>query len=84
MRLSERADVRNDACVGDVMHMSMTMFSANSVGTREEHVEKSCNVGYVNLHLHAATQTLFSKLQSKNARAARLRDMSPHSVSVHA
>ena len=83
MRLSERADVRNDACLRDGMHMSKTMFCAKKIGTRAEHVEKSCNALQLNLCLCAATATLSSKLHSKNARAARLRDMSPHSVSVH-
>ena len=46
LRLSERADVRHDACAGDGMQMGVTMLGAKKNATRAEHVVKSCDVDY--------------------------------------
>ena len=83
LRLSERADARNDALAGDEIHIRVTNYCAKNIVTRAEHVEKSCNVGCVNLRLCAARQTLSPASCRTNARAARGKDASPHSVSVH-
>ena len=83
LRLSERADVRNDALAGDEIHNGVTNYRARKIVTRAQHVENSFDVSYVNLSLCAARQTLSPASCRTNARAARGKDASPHSVSVH-
>ena len=83
LRLSKRADVRNDALAGDEIHNGVTNYRARKIVTRAQHVENSFDVSYVNLSLCAARQTLSPASCRTNARAARGKDASPHSVSVH-
>ena len=83
LRLSACADVRNDAVAGDEFHIGVTNYRAKKIVTRAEHVENSFDVGYSNLRLCAARQSLSPASCRTNARAARGKDASPHSVSVH-
>ena len=68
---------------GDDIHIGLINHCAKKIVTRAEHVENSFDVGYVNLRLCAARQTLSPASCRTNARAARGKDASPHSVSVY-
>ena len=75
LRLSERADVRNNALAGDEIHIGVSNYRAKKIVMRAEHVENSFDVGYVNLRLCAARQTLSHQAveQTRALHAARMR-----------
>ena len=84
LRLSERADVRNDALAGDEIHICVTNYCAKKIVTRAEHAENSFDVGYTSTSVYAQPdRPSLSASCRTNARAARGKDASPHSVSVH-